>query len=181
MRDHEFILTLERDLENFVLDTSKFFIQFPSTLNTYQRLIVHKLSDHFLLGHIFDSDRQSLIVSKKSASRIPSIMYRTVVSSPNELLSYYHKASNQQQENMSHINITNNNNKINQPIIFQQPAISNPNRTPSPQYSQRSNPQHSYSLQQQSMYPPTQGRSQNINNYAIRRPPPGIPVYIFRF
>lgn len=62
-KDRAFLLKSDADLEQFILDPSRTRIEYPP-MNSYQRLIVHRLAQYFGLAHIVDKTKTAVIVFK---------------------------------------------------------------------------------------------------------------------
>ncbi len=65
--DRLFTLKLEKDLTEFIA-SSRSSMEFPS-LNSYQRLILHRLSDLFNLEHIVNY-QETMVVTKTPFSKV---------------------------------------------------------------------------------------------------------------
>ncbi|KAI8638956.1 single-stranded nucleic acid binding R3H [Parasitella parasitica] len=58
-----FLLKLELELEAFIKDEQKLRLDLPS-MNSYQRLMVHRLAPYYKLNHYHDSMRKAVYVCK---------------------------------------------------------------------------------------------------------------------
>ncbi|EIE82770.1 hypothetical protein RO3G_07475 [Rhizopus delemar RA 99-880] len=58
-----FLLKLELDLEEFIKDKRRFRLDF-SNMNSYQRLMIHKLAPYYKLNHFHDSLTRGVYVCK---------------------------------------------------------------------------------------------------------------------
>jgi hypothetical protein len=52
-------------MENFILDTSRTRLEFPP-MNSYQRMIIHKVADYFKLIHTVENKKKSVVALTKS-------------------------------------------------------------------------------------------------------------------
>ncbi|KAJ3270502.1 Tubulin polyglutamylase complex subunit 1 [Terramyces sp. JEL0728] len=69
--DRIYLLNIEQQLAAFINDQSKNKLRFDN-LNSYQRLMVHKLADLFGLDHVV-SNKTDIVMYKNSASRLSEI------------------------------------------------------------------------------------------------------------
>jgi hypothetical protein len=79
--DRMFILRLEYEMSNLIKNEKESDIEYPN-MNSYQRLIIHKIATHFKLCHINDRNNSSVIVIKTMASRIPKKKFNDIISKP---------------------------------------------------------------------------------------------------
>ncbi|KAI8049560.1 single-stranded nucleic acid binding R3H [Syncephalis plumigaleata] len=63
-RDRIFLLKLDKDMEQFILDTSRTRLEFPP-LNSYQRLIIHKVAAYFNISHSVEPNKKSVVILNK--------------------------------------------------------------------------------------------------------------------
>ncbi|KAJ3159464.1 hypothetical protein HDU86_001782 [Geranomyces michiganensis] len=70
-KDRLFVLKLDNQCENFLKDTSQTRLAFPH-MNSYQRLIIHRLAVHFGLIHVADPARKGVVLFKSPESAIPT-------------------------------------------------------------------------------------------------------------
>lgn len=69
-RDRIFISKHERDFEERIKDESCQQWELP-LMNTYQRLLVHKVADHFNLLHNLDPTTKAIVLNKQETTAIP--------------------------------------------------------------------------------------------------------------
>jgi len=81
--DRMFILRLEYEMTN-LLKNKKDSIEYPN-MNSYQRLIIHKIANYFKLCHINDRNNSSVIVIKTMASRIPKRQFIDIIAKPDDI------------------------------------------------------------------------------------------------
>ncbi|KAJ3014285.1 hypothetical protein HKX48_005237 [Thoreauomyces humboldtii] len=72
MKDRLFVLKLDNQCETFIKDESQTCLEFPS-MNSYQRLIIHRIAVHFNLVHVADSARKAVLLYKSDESKIPDV------------------------------------------------------------------------------------------------------------
>ncbi|KAI8906103.1 hypothetical protein DFJ77DRAFT_203003 [Powellomyces hirtus] len=70
MKDRLFVLKLDNQCESFIKDERQTRLEFPH-MNSYQRLIIHRIAVHFNLVHVADSARKAVILYKTTESAIP--------------------------------------------------------------------------------------------------------------
>ncbi|KAI8996806.1 single-stranded nucleic acid binding R3H [Pilobolus umbonatus] len=58
-----FLLKLEMEIEGFIKDEQRLRFDFPG-MNSYQRLMVHKLAPYYKLNHYHDAMRKAVYVCK---------------------------------------------------------------------------------------------------------------------
>ncbi|ORX43339.1 hypothetical protein DM01DRAFT_1201502 [Hesseltinella vesiculosa] len=78
-----FLLKLEHHLQKFIRNHGLYRLDLPP-MNSYQRLMVHKVAPYFSLSHFFDSSRQSLFLCKTPYTNLPSKSFSELVKPPGE-------------------------------------------------------------------------------------------------
>ncbi|KAF7728665.1 R3H domain-containing protein 1 [Apophysomyces ossiformis] len=73
-----FLLKLEQDLEAFINNYQLFRLDLPQ-MNSYQRLMVHKVAPYFKLSHFYDPVRRSVFLCKNQYTELPSIRFPDLV------------------------------------------------------------------------------------------------------
>lgn len=71
-RDRTFVLQYEREMESKIKDTSVQNWELP-LMNSYQRLLVHRIADRFGLSHTIDATTKQVTLEKQSSTQIPTI------------------------------------------------------------------------------------------------------------
>ncbi|KAJ3173724.1 hypothetical protein HDU88_002813 [Geranomyces variabilis] len=71
-KDRLFVLKLDNQCENFLKDESQTRLAFPH-MNSYQRLIIHRIAVHFGLIHVADPARKGVVLFKSPESAIPTL------------------------------------------------------------------------------------------------------------
>ncbi|KAN0060934.1 hypothetical protein ACQY0O_006668 [Thecaphora frezii] len=71
-RDRVFYMQHEREMALFVRDTTRHRLDLP-LMNTYQRLLVHRCADQFLLGHHLDPATKAVTLTKTAETRMPEL------------------------------------------------------------------------------------------------------------
>ncbi|KDN52573.1 hypothetical protein K437DRAFT_253976 [Tilletiaria anomala UBC 951] len=69
-RDRAFVIKQEIDMIGFVRDAERTSWELP-LMNSYQRLLVHRLADQFLLVHSIDPHTKAVCLTKRTDSNIP--------------------------------------------------------------------------------------------------------------
>ncbi|KAG0750062.1 hypothetical protein G6F16_001784 [Rhizopus arrhizus] len=67
-----FLLKLELEFETFIKDKQRFRLDFPS-MNSYQRLMIHRLAPYYKLNHFHDGMRKGVYVCKTDITELPEI------------------------------------------------------------------------------------------------------------
>ncbi|KAF1801185.1 single-stranded nucleic acid binding R3H [Mucor lusitanicus] len=67
-----FLLKLELELEAFIKDEQKLRLDLPG-MNSYQRLMVHRLAPYYKLNHYHDAMRKAVYVCKTFTTALPSV------------------------------------------------------------------------------------------------------------
>ncbi|KAG2211163.1 hypothetical protein INT47_006282 [Mucor saturninus] len=67
-----FLLKLELEIEAFIKDEQKLRLDLPG-MNSYQRLIVHKLAPYYKLNHYHDAMRKAVYVCKTFITELPKV------------------------------------------------------------------------------------------------------------
>ncbi|KAJ1547740.1 R3H domain-containing protein 1 [Nowakowskiella sp. JEL0078] len=70
-KDRLFLLQIERDMENFIIDlNAPKRLEYPM-MNSYQRLIIHRVAQHYKLAHVVEAQRKAVIIYKAPDAEIP--------------------------------------------------------------------------------------------------------------
>ncbi|KAI8091372.1 single-stranded nucleic acid binding R3H [Gilbertella persicaria] len=67
-----FLLKLELEFEAFIKDERRLRLDLPN-MNSYQRLMVHKLAPYYKLNHYHDAMRKGVYVCKTTLTELPSV------------------------------------------------------------------------------------------------------------
>ncbi|KAI8059567.1 single-stranded nucleic acid binding R3H [Gongronella butleri] len=78
-----FLLKIEQELQQFIHNNRLYRLDLPP-MNSYQRLMVHKVAPYFRLSHFFDSSRQLLFLCKTPYTSMPSSRFSELVKSPDD-------------------------------------------------------------------------------------------------
>ncbi|CAG8559444.1 12784_t:CDS:2, partial [Ambispora gerdemannii] len=78
-KDRLFLLKLDQDMANkyllhFVSPSSRLRLEFPQ-MNSYQRLIVHRVAQYFKLSHVVDSSGKAVVLYKSAETAIPILRF----------------------------------------------------------------------------------------------------------
>ncbi|KNC96694.1 uncharacterized protein SPPG_07906 [Spizellomyces punctatus DAOM BR117] len=71
-KDRLFVLKLDQRCDEFLKDASQTRLEFPQ-MNSYQRLIVHRVAQYFKLVHVADSARRAVVLYKNADSETPCL------------------------------------------------------------------------------------------------------------
>ncbi|KAF7732595.1 hypothetical protein EC973_003342 [Apophysomyces ossiformis] len=71
-QDRIFLLSLERDLESFINNPKQYRLDLPP-MNSYQRLMVHKVAPYFKLNHYHDPARKAVFLCKNQYTQLPPV------------------------------------------------------------------------------------------------------------
>lgn len=78
-KDREFLLKIEEELKQFIMDESITYHIFPA-MSSYNRMLVHRIAAFFGLLHNVDQSGQQVVVSKhKGHTRLPDIEFRSLI------------------------------------------------------------------------------------------------------
>ncbi|KAJ1551261.1 cAMP-regulated phosphoprotein 21 [Nowakowskiella sp. JEL0078] len=70
-KDRLFLLQIERDMVNFITDpNAPKRLEYPM-MNSYQRLIIHRVAQHYKLAHVVEAQRKAVIIYKAPDAEIP--------------------------------------------------------------------------------------------------------------
>ncbi|KAI7898599.1 single-stranded nucleic acid binding R3H [Cokeromyces recurvatus] len=103
-----FLLKLELELEAFIKDEKRFRLDLPN-MNSYQRLMVHRLAPYYKLNHYHNPMLKGVYVCKTYQTELPSIRL------PDIQLENYNKNENIESsinEDISNNSNNNNNNNL---------------------------------------------------------------------
>ncbi|CAO3664616.1 unnamed protein product [Rhizopus microsporus] len=78
-----FLLKLELEFEAFIKDKQRFRLDFPS-MNSYQRLMIHKLAPYYKLNHFHDAMRKGVYVCKTFITELPAVRLLDISNSNSE-------------------------------------------------------------------------------------------------
>lgn len=76
-KNRPFMLQTDLDIEAFLKDKSRHRFQF-APLNSYYRLVMHRMAPYYNLAHVVDSKRGVVILYKNADSRLPNILLRDI-------------------------------------------------------------------------------------------------------
>ncbi|KAJ3204936.1 cAMP-regulated phosphoprotein 21 [Clydaea vesicula] len=76
-KDRLFVLKIDLDLEAYALDSSRTKMEFPG-MNSYQRLIIHRIAHLYGMAHVVDANRRAVIIYKTTETRVPSTLLRNI-------------------------------------------------------------------------------------------------------
>lgn len=79
-RDKAFVVRHEKDMEDKIRDDSISEWELP-LMNSYQRLLVHRIADHFQLSHSIDQGTKQVTLTKQDHTRIPPASISTLAES----------------------------------------------------------------------------------------------------
>lgn len=87
-KDRIFLLGIEKDVISFVKDEERTSYQFDR-MNTYHRMLVHRVAAFFGLDHNVEKTTESVIVTKTKNTRLPELKFDDVqvVRTENEVVS----------------------------------------------------------------------------------------------
>ncbi|KAI8817529.1 uncharacterized protein EV422DRAFT_216724 [Fimicolochytrium jonesii] len=71
-KDRLFVLRTEKECADFIHDESQTTLEFPH-MNSYQRLLTHRIAVHFKLEHVSDASRRGVVLYKGSGTAIPEL------------------------------------------------------------------------------------------------------------
>jgi len=77
-KDRTLLLTLEKVFQEFIQNEEQTSHQFQA-MNSYERMIVHRVAAFFGLDHNVDKNGQSIIVTKTSNTRIPNFSFQNFI------------------------------------------------------------------------------------------------------
>ncbi|CAO3664356.1 unnamed protein product [Rhizopus stolonifer] len=72
-----FLLKLELEFEGLIKDKQRFRLDFPD-MNSYQRLMIHKLAPYYKLNHFHDGSRKGVYVCKTVITELPTVRLQNV-------------------------------------------------------------------------------------------------------
>ncbi|KAI8581518.1 hypothetical protein K450DRAFT_231688 [Umbelopsis ramanniana AG] len=82
-QDRIFLLKLDLEFENFINNPQRVRLDFPQ-MNSYQRLIVHRVATYFKLTHLFDPVRRSIYLCKNVSTEIPVVRFSDLIEKEEE-------------------------------------------------------------------------------------------------
>lgn len=127
-KDRGLLLSLEKFFREFIEDGQQMTYQFQA-MNSYERMIVHRVAAFFGLHHHTDKNGQCVVISKTSNMRIPDLSFRTII----ENQSIETKSSNEQRKiptrPSNQKKFLSSSSQLNQPIVPINP-IAMPNYLP---------------------------------------------------
>ncbi|CAF1107270.1 unnamed protein product [Rotaria sp. Silwood1] len=80
-KDRTLLLSLEKIFQQFIQNEEQTLHQFQA-MNSYERMIVHRVAAFYGLDHNVDKNGQSIIVTKTPNTRIPNISFQNFI--PND-------------------------------------------------------------------------------------------------
>lgn len=72
-RDKVFVRKYEKEMEDQIRNSEVVQWELP-LMNTYQRMLVHRIADHYRLGHSLDPTTRQVTLLKKDSTRIPEVL-----------------------------------------------------------------------------------------------------------
>ncbi|CAG8707580.1 20434_t:CDS:2 [Gigaspora margarita] len=82
-KDRLFLLKLDREMERFINEKNHTRLEFPP-MNSYQRLIVHRVAQYFKLSHVVDSSGKAVVLYKSSDTQIPILRFSDLLEQEEE-------------------------------------------------------------------------------------------------
>ncbi|CAG8573128.1 1769_t:CDS:2, partial [Scutellospora calospora] len=82
-KDRLFLLKLDREMERFINDKNHTRLEFPP-MNSYQRLIVHRVAQYFKLSHVVDSSGKAVVLYKSPDTQIPILRFSDLLEQEEE-------------------------------------------------------------------------------------------------
>ncbi|KAJ3226675.1 R3H domain-containing protein 2 [Clydaea vesicula] len=76
-KDRLFVLKIDVDLEAYALDSHRTKMEFPG-MNSYQRLIIHRIAHQYGMAHVVDASRRAVIIYKTNATSVPPLLLRNI-------------------------------------------------------------------------------------------------------
>lgn len=111
-KDRILLLTLEKIFQQFIQNQEQTSYQFQA-MNSYERMIVHRVAAFFGLDHNVDKHGQSITVTKTINTRIPNISFQNFIPT-DELSNDIISALNASIENSTFYNFRRNGNNFHQ-------------------------------------------------------------------
>ncbi|CAG8541257.1 10788_t:CDS:2, partial [Diversispora eburnea] len=97
-KDRLFLLKLDREMERFINDNHT-RLEFPP-MNSYQRLIVHRVAQYFKLSHVVDNSGKAVILYKSPETLIPTLRFSDLLEQEEEKPEKSVKIMRRQQTNL---------------------------------------------------------------------------------
>lgn len=85
-RDRIFVLRQEKDMEDRIRNGEEQVWELP-LMNSYQRLLVHRIADHFHLAHSIDATTKAVTLTRQQDTGIPELSLSTLAMADMERLS----------------------------------------------------------------------------------------------
>lgn len=82
-QDRIFLLKLDLEFESFINNPQRVRLDFPQ-MNSYHRLIVHRVATYFKLTHLFDPVRRSIYLCKNVSTEIPVVRFSDLIEKEEE-------------------------------------------------------------------------------------------------
>nr|CAG8562628.1 6268_t:CDS:2 [Entrophospora candida] len=82
-KDRMFLLKLDQEMERFIDDESRSRLEFPP-MNSYQRLIIHRVAQYFKLSHVVDASGKAVILYKSPETQIPILRFSDLLEQDEE-------------------------------------------------------------------------------------------------
>ncbi|CAJ0645584.1 11698_t:CDS:2 [Entrophospora sp. SA101] len=73
-KDRLFLLKLDQEMERFIIDENRSRLEFPP-MNSYQRLIIHRVAQYFKLSHVVDTSGKAVVLYKSIETQIPILRF----------------------------------------------------------------------------------------------------------
>ncbi|CAG8450738.1 5772_t:CDS:2 [Funneliformis caledonium] len=82
-KDRLFLLKLDREMERFIKEKNRTRLEFPP-MNSYQRLIVHRVAQYFKLSHVVDTSGKAVVLYKSAETQIPILRFSDLLEQEEE-------------------------------------------------------------------------------------------------
>ncbi|CAF3349647.1 unnamed protein product [Rotaria sp. Silwood1] len=160
-KDRTLLLTLETVFQGFIQDDEQKSHQFQA-MNSYERMIVHRVAAFFGLDHNVDKNGQAVVVTKTPNTRIPNFSFQKCI------------PEDESTDTISGASTTENSLSLTNPTEIQTRRIlRRHDKHPNHEHSQRNGHNDEYTNQQISTttknQPLTKPYLERVNNYAETR------------
>ncbi|CAB4379057.1 unnamed protein product [Rhizophagus irregularis] len=82
-KDRLFLLKLDQEMERFIKEKNRTRLEFPP-MNSYQRLIVHRVAQYFKLSHVVDTSGKAVVLYKSAETQIPILRFSDLLEQEEE-------------------------------------------------------------------------------------------------
>ncbi|CAI2165045.1 7845_t:CDS:2 [Funneliformis geosporum] len=82
-KDRLFLLKLDREMERFIKEKNRTRLEFPP-MNSYQRLIVHRVAQYFKLSHVVDTSGKAVVLYKSAETQMPILRFSDLLEQEEE-------------------------------------------------------------------------------------------------